>query len=263
MKAFCLCTSPAGQSLVSWISDSYPAALTPAVTEGSNYDVQFTRDTRIDHQVAPLGRKIPFLPQNPSTSYSPLLSRVNSIHVTTNWLQMASMLNALSIYHMALPMGEVANSFNDKIIKRTEQETDPQIWYIPIYCIVVRPKSQSKAHVSKKTNERCFLNRKKKVHNNNNNDETEQHGQLYFTHGHTWTHAHTHRKASRKWAAMDSSAQTTSSTEKQSDSTLRLDLLTLKNSLQDDTHHKYISFFFFVCFVFANIHIYNLYMIII
>lgn len=61
-----------------------------------------------------------------------------------------------------LPMGEVANSFNDKIIKQTEQETDPQIWYIPIYCIVVRPKSQSKAHVSKKTNERCFLNKKKK-----------------------------------------------------------------------------------------------------
>lgn len=160
MKAFCLFTSPAGQSFV-WISDSYPAALTPAVTEGSNYE--FTRDTRIDHQVAPLGRKvIPFLPQNPSTSYSPLLSRVNSIHVTTNWLQISNMLNALSIYHMALPMGEVANSFNDKIIKRTEQETDPQIWYIPIYCIVVRPKSQSKAHVSKKTNERCFLNKKKK-----------------------------------------------------------------------------------------------------
>lgn len=61
----------------------------------------------------------------------------------------------MSIYHMAL--GEVANSFNEEIIKPTEQETDPQILYIPIYCIVVRPKSQSKAHVSKKTNEHCFF----------------------------------------------------------------------------------------------------------
>lgn len=121
------------------------------------------------------------------------------MYITTNRLQIANMLNALSIYHMALQMGEVANSLNDEI-KRTEQETDPQILYIPIYCIVIRPKSQSKAHVSKKTNERCFLNnKKKKVHNNNNNNnQTEQHGQLYFTHGHTWTHAHTYRNASRK-----------------------------------------------------------------
>lgn len=83
------------------------------------------------------------------------------MYITTNRLQIANMLNALSIYHMALLMGEVANSLNDEI-KRTEQETDPQILYIPIYCIVIRPKSQSKAHVSKKTNERCFSNNKKK-----------------------------------------------------------------------------------------------------
>lgn len=38
MKDFCLFTSPAGQSFVSWISDSYTAALTSA-----DYDVQFTR----------------------------------------------------------------------------------------------------------------------------------------------------------------------------------------------------------------------------
>lgn len=144
----------------------------------------------------------------------------------------------------AIADGEVANRFNDKIIKQTEQETDPQILYIPIYCTVVRPKSQSKAHVSKKTDEHCFFKQEKKKQNNNNNNQTEQHGQLYFTHGHTWTH--TYRNASWRWPDMDSSAQTTSSTEKQSDSTLRLDLFTLKNSLQDDTHHKYISFFLFL-----------------
>lgn len=93
--------------------------------------------------------------------------------------------------------GEVANSFNEEIIKPTEQETDPQILYIPIYCIVVRLKSQSKAHVSKKTNEHCFfLNKKKKryiiiIIKQNNMDS------FYFTHGHTWTHAHTYRNASQ------------------------------------------------------------------
>lgn len=56
-----------------------------------------------------------------------------------------------------------------------------------------------------------------------------------------------------RFPEMDSSAQTTSSTEKQSDSTLSLDLLTLKNSLQDDTHHKYISFFCFCKYPFIYI----------
>lgn len=37
-------------------------------------------------------------------------------------------------------------------IKQKQNKRDPHILYIPIYCIVVRPKSQSKAHVSKKKN---------------------------------------------------------------------------------------------------------------
>lgn len=72
--------------------------------------------------------------------------------------------NASRTVHLsrAVADGEVANRFNDKIIKQTEQETDPQILYIPIYCTVVRPKSQSKAHVSKKTDEHCFFKQEKK-----------------------------------------------------------------------------------------------------
>lgn len=40
-KTFVFSTSPASQSIVSWISDSFPAAPSSAATEGSNYSMTF------------------------------------------------------------------------------------------------------------------------------------------------------------------------------------------------------------------------------